>query len=157
MFPPIAARSWDYPQTCENISPYSLLRTLSREHMSPLRPDKKGTKANDSDHTCVTASWFQQCHAPVYMPKVGRAVGPLVKLCSRLSSPLVQRRLGAESASCHSCIRIRIVDIDSQFCAGVTLFTVHSTVPVSFSTALPMQNDRVYRRRRARDQHRQNS
>ena len=154
MFPPIAARSGDHPLTCENISPYSLLRTLSRERMSPLRPDKKGTKANDSDHTCVTASWFQQCHAPVYMPKVGRAVGPLVKLCSRLSSPLVQRRLGAESTSCHSCIRIRIVD--SQFCAGVTLFTVHSTVPVS--TALPMQNDRVYGWRRARlDQHRKNS
>jgi len=55
--------------------------------MSPLRPDKTDTKANDYDRTCVTASWFQfqQCHAPVYMPKVGKAVGPHVKLCSRLS------------------------------------------------------------------------
>ena len=97
MFPLIAARSGDYPLTCENISPYSLLRTLSRERMSPSRPDKRYTKANDSDRTYVAASWFQQCHAPVYMPKVGKAVEPHVELCSRLSSPLVQRLVVAGS------------------------------------------------------------
>ncbi len=107
MFQLIAVRSGDYPLplTCESISNYSPLRTLSRERMSPLRPDKEDTHANDSDRTCVTASWFLfqqcQCHAPVYiyMPKVGKAVGPHVELCSRLSSPLVQRQMGAESAS----------------------------------------------------------
>ncbi len=79
---------------------YSMASINTIRLMSPFRLDKKDTKANDSDRTCVTTSWFQQCHARVYMPKVGRAVGPHVEHFSRLSSPLVQRKKADGSRIC---------------------------------------------------------